>query len=252
MTDLKSEWWQEFFPGVWLEFASTQWDEEANRSQAACLEKLLRLPPGAKVLDVPCGYGRHALTLAERGYRLTGVDFLAPHLDLGKAEAGKRGLEVAWELRDMRDLPWASEFDAAFCYFTGFGYFDEAGNLAFLKAVAKSLKPGGRFLLELLTTETLLPKFQPRSWDRVGGTLVLQDRTYDPAAGRILTEWTVLKGEEEKRCSSSIRLYSYRELCELLASVGFGNFEGYDTATKGPFKLGASRLALLAELGRGA
>jgi SAM-dependent methyltransferase len=237
---------------VWLEFATAQWDPEASRAQAAWLSELLQLPAGGRVLDVPCGYGRHALEMASRSYQVTGVDLVQALLDKGRSEALGRGLQVSWECRDMRDLPWPGAFDGAYCFFGSFGYFDEAGNLAFLKAVARCLKPGARFLVETHVAETLLARFQPRGFERVAAGVMLDERAYDPVTGRVLSDWTFLKDGRERKGSSSIRIYTYRELCGLLAEAGFGASEGYDTSTRKPFTLGASRLVLVAERRRDA
>src|SRR5262245_52014949 len=126
------EWWEEFFP-VWAEVQRQAKSEEQTRSEADCIENLLQLPLQAKVLDVPCGEGRLALQLAALGFRVTGVDLALPLLEEARQKAAERRLEAAWEHRDMRDLPWQAIFDGAFCFWGSFGYFDEAGNAAFLQ-----------------------------------------------------------------------------------------------------------------------
>jgi predicted SAM-dependent methyltransferase len=127
-----------------------------------------------------------------------------------------------------------------------FGYFDEGGNAAFLKAVFRTLKPGGRFVIETHIAETLLRVLQERDWRQVGNTLVLEDRHYDHVHSRIDTEWTLMREGKAEKISSSIRIYTYRELCRLLEEVGFTNCEGYDTSSQQPFTLGAQRLTMVA------
>ena len=139
-------WWEDFFEGLavqlWLDAVpAAHTEREAERIAAS-----LALPDGAEILDVPCGGGRLSFPLTARGYRVTGVDssreFIAHAMAAPGAEA------VAWERRDMRDLPWPRRFDGAFCVGNSFGYLDDDGNAAFLRAVAAALKPGGRFVLE--------------------------------------------------------------------------------------------------------
>lgn len=240
----QAEWWESFFGGLWLDVQRQAWTEEQTRAEADFIEELLQLKPPARVLDVPCGEGRLSIELASRGYQVTGVDITLPLLEDAQRRAAERQLEIVWQHRDMRDLPWQEEFDAAFCFWGSFGYFDDEGNADFLKAVFRALKPGGRFLVETHIAETLLPRFQERDWGRVGDTFVLQERTYDHLGGRIDAGWTLLReGRTEKR-SSSIRLYTYRELCQLLRQAGFEKCEGYETLTQEPFKLGSRRLTL--------
>lgn len=242
-----SEWWQEFFSGPWLDVQRTLYGEEQTREHADRIAKVLRLPPGSAILDVPCGEGRISRELTARGYHVTGVDITERLLADAEQMAVERGLDIAWEHRDMRDLPWKEEFDGAVNFWGSFGYFDDEGNLAFAEAVANALKPGGRFLIETFTTETLLPAFQHRWWDRHAGALVLEDRTYDHEQGRILTEWTFIReGEEPVVHDSSIRMYTYSQLCQMLEAVGFISFEGTDSLTEEPFEFGAKRLTLVA------
>jgi len=241
------EWWQEFFTGPWLDVQRTVWDHERSGHDADRIQKLLGLPEGSAILDVPCGEGRIARELASRGYRLTGVDITEALLDDARRLSQERGLDISWERRDMRDLPWKEEFEGAVNFWGSFGYFDDEGNLAFAEAVANALKPGGRFLIETFTAETLLPQFRERWWDRHAGALVLEDRTYDHDQGRIVTEWYFIReGEEPVIHTSSIRLYTYSQLCQMLEAVGFVSFAGYDALTEELFEFGAKRLTLVA------
>ncbi len=243
------EWWQTFFSGLWLEVQRQIWSPEQSRADADFVEKLLRLSPGASILDVPCGEGRIALQLASRGYKVTGVDITPENLAEARRKAAEQSLEVRWVHRDMRDLPWEAEFDGLVCFWGSFGYFDERGDKDFLAAASRVLKPGGRFLVQTHVVETLLPRFQERGWNwvgRAGEILVLEERRYDHERGRILADWTFMKQGQMEQKTSSIRLYSYRELCRLLEAAGFGDCEGYDTVSQEPFTLGAPRLTLVA------
>jgi SAM-dependent methyltransferase len=241
----QNEWWQEFFP-AWAEVQRQAKSEEETRVEADCIENLLQLPLQATVLDVPCGDGRLALQLAALGCRVTGVDITLPLLEDARRKAAERRLEVTWEQRDMRDLPWRDAFDGAFCFWGSFGYFDEQGNADFLKAVARTLKPGARFLLETHVLETLLPRFQERTWEQFGETILLHARRFDHGRSRVNEAWTFVKGGQSVERQSSIRIYTYHELCGLLAEAGFTECEGYDGASETPFRLGARRLVLVA------
>src|SRR5262245_1382380 len=136
-------WWETFFEGVAVDMWLQAVPPEHSLREADRLEKLLGASPGAEILDVPCGGGRLTLTFSARGYRMTGVDWSSQFLDHARSIHGAD--KVAWEQRDMRDLPWQERFDAAFCVGNSFGYLDDDGNAAFLRSVRAALKPGGRF-----------------------------------------------------------------------------------------------------------
>jgi cyclopropane fatty-acyl-phospholipid synthase-like methyltransferase len=247
MSTPNTEWWKNFYSGLWLDVLRQFKTEEQTRVEAGFIERGLQLNPRAQVLDVPCGAGRLCLELASRGYHMTGVDFTLTLLDDARRKATQRQLEIAWEYRDMRDLPWKEEFDGAFCFGGSFGYFDEKGNADFLKAVSGTLKPGAKFLVDAIIAETHLPRSQDCAWVQVGDILVLQKLHYDHVSSRVDFEWMlVYEGKVEKK-SSSIRLYTYyRELCQLFEEVGFVDCEGYGSLSQEPFKLGSQRFYLAA------
>jgi SAM-dependent methyltransferase len=239
-------WWEGFFAGLWQAIPAQAKPAERTRAEADAVERALRLTPGARVLDVPCGDGRLACELAARGYQLTGVELAGAVLDRARGQAADRHLDVVWEQRDMRDLPWPEAFDAAFCFWGSFGYFDDVGNAAFARAVWQALVPGGRFLVDTRVVETVLPDWREREWDRWGEVLVLEERRYDHASGRIEGHWTFIHGGQTETHASSIRVYTYRELCQLLHQAGFAHCDGYGSLDLEPFALGAPRLLLVA------
>jgi len=243
----RTEWWKSFYTGLWLDVLRQSKTEEQTRAEADFVEKGLQLTPQAKVLDVPCGAGRLSLELASRGYHVTGVDFTLPSLDDARRKATQQQLEIAWEHRDMRDLPWQEKFDGAFCFGGSFGYFDEEGNADFLRAVSRTLKPGAKFLVDVIITEIHFLRFQDRAWwGQVGDILVLQKLYYDHVSSRVDFEWVLVhEGQVEKK-SNSIRLYTYHELCQLFEEAGFVDCEGYGSLSQEPFKLGSQKLYLAA------
>ncbi len=244
---IATDWWQGFFSGVFVDLWLQVMTEEQTRSEADFIQKVLQLPPRAQVLDVPCGGGRHSLELAARGYQVTGVDLSADFLKAARAQAAERQLAVAWEQREMCDLPWHGEFDGAFCFGNSFGYLDDAGNAGFLKAVARALKPKARFVMDTGTVaESLFPTFLERRWFPVGDILFLSNGRYDHVRSRLDTEYTFIRDGKPDTRSASTRVYSYRELCRLLEDAGFGDCEGYSSLNQEPFRFGSQRLLLVA------
>ena len=240
-----TDWWRTFFSGVMAEGWLQAMPPEQTRLEADFVEQALHVAPPARLLDVPCGGGRHSLALAARGYAMTGVD-LSP-VFLAAARSGPAAGQVAWEQRDMRDLPWPQTFDGAFSLGNSFGYYDDEGNRSFLHAVAGALKPGARFLLDTgYVIEALLPVLQERGWSHWGDILVLSERHYDPAQGRLHVEYTAIRGGTLEKWPMSARLYTYRELCRLLEEAGFTDLQGYGSLGREPFQFGSRRLLLVA------
>lgn len=241
-------WWQALFSSpLWQEVQRQAWAGEISLEQAEQIETLLELTPPAEILDVPCGVGRLTLPLAARGYRMTGVDVTEPFLADARRAAQAAGLDVQWVRQDMRQLEWAAQFDAALSAWGSFGYFDDSGNLAYLRGVARALRPGGRFLIDTPIMESLFHQFRSRDWRMVGDIRVLEERHFDHQQGVIQTEWTMIRGRELEQHTSTIRLYSYRQMRELLLEAGFRSCTGYSSLNGELFGLNRSRLFMVAQ-----
>src|SRR5919202_169652 len=208
MTNVDPGWYRDFFRGEWLTLAREA-PAERTEAQADFVWRTLALEPGQRLLDVACGHGRHSLALARRGLRVTGVDLSEPALALARQSAAAAGLEVEWLRADMRELPFAEDFDAAINLWSAFGYFErEDEDLRELAAIAGALRRGGALLLDTISFPGLLRRYQPRRFDRYGdGGLLLEEVEIDLEAGRSHAHWTFVTadGRREER-SFSMRL----------------------------------------------
>jgi SAM-dependent methyltransferase len=245
-----SDWWDGFFEDPGWQGVQLGWDAlegEASAEQVEKIVRALRLQPGMRVVDAPCGTGRIAIELAARGIGTTGIDLTRRFLDEGRARAAERGVDVDLREGDLREpVAEAGAYDAVICFWGSFGYFDEDGDRAQAEAAAAALKPGGSYLVDVPVTESVYPRFRPREWFEAGDTVVLMETAMLEGSGRIETTWTFLReGAPRSERRSSVRLYSLHELTELLRDAGFSSFEARDDDLE-PFALGSDRLWLVA------
>jgi SAM-dependent methyltransferase len=250
MTD--PDWWRTFFFGPWSRIQADGYPDERTNTECNLIQNALDLKPGARVLDIPCGTGRHTVELAKRGFELTGVDFSPEYIETARASAAEANVAPHFLVSDMREFASSDRFDAAFCYFGSFGYFLEEDDEKFARAVAQSLRPGRRFLIEGHLAETLLPIFRERDWIWIGnperGVRLLQDRTWDIESGRIENVWTIVDGDGIQSSESSMRIYTYPELSQLLRRAGFGSVTLLDGRTGKEFRIGTTRALVVAEV----
>jgi SAM-dependent methyltransferase len=236
-------WWQTFFSGVVLDMWLQAIPPEYTKIEAEFINNLLHPPPGARILDAPCGEGRIARELAAKGYQLVGVDIAEEFLASARAAAKQRNLTMNLERADVRSLSFRAEFDAAICWGNSFGFFDDAGNAGLLQSLARALRPGGRLVLDASSNaESRLPNFCQREWNRTADILFLEENEYDHAQGRMITHYTFIRGGKEEKRTGSHRIYTYREICKMLEEAGFAEAVSFASLSKEPFKLGANQL----------
>ena len=245
---MNSNWYEGFFRGIVLDMWRKAVPPEQSRAEVDFLERHLRLRSGARVLDVPCGSGRHAIELASRGCQVTGVDLSEESIQEARRLTTAGGLTAEWRRGDMRDLPWISEFDAAFCFGNSFGYLEPDGMRAFVASLSRTLKPGARFALDTgMTAESILPNLQERQWTRVDDILFLEENRYLPLESVYETTYTFVRGGETHVRTGLHWVYTVRELRSLLGDAGLAPAEVYSTLDGEPFRAGCPYLLLVAQ-----
>lgn len=211
---------------------------------------LLGLEPGTRILDLPCGVGRHSLELARRGFTVTGVDRTAAYLEDAKAAAEAEGLAGRIELvqGDMREFRRPGAFDAAINLYTSFGYFeDPADDRRVLEGFFASLKPGGRLLIDLAGREVVAKVFRQTEWrEEPDGMLILEHRTVKDDWGWIENRWIVIRGTDRKEIRFGHRLYGAGGLKAAVAAAGFADVRAYGSLAGTPYDQDAARLVVAA------
>jgi SAM-dependent methyltransferase len=214
------------FDEDYLLFLAARQTEESDDADAALVAELLGDVEGTDVLDLACGHGRIANRLAARGARVAGLDATPLFLDRARQDAERRGVRVGYVQGDMRALPWTERVDAVVCWFTAYGYFDDAQNRAVLAEVRRALRPGGRFLVEMNHLHGLLLHWLPSTVTEVGGALQIDERTFDPLTGRSHARRTIVRDGRVRRAEFHVRMFGYTELRDWLLDAGFRSVEG--------------------------
>lgn len=198
----------------------------------------LGLSPGARILDVGCGAGRHSIELARRGYRVVGIDPAPAMIEAARARAGAAGISPDFRQVSGESFVAEREFDATLCLFTTLGQISDGGdNSRLVERVYDALRPGGTFVVEVPQRDPTVRNLKPT--ERFGGKerYTLVTRRFDPDRNSVTEVFQVVSPEETQRYVLRYRLFSRDELAGLLRGAGFlllASYGDYEGAPLGP------------------
>ena len=216
-------WYEELFDQRYLEFYGDLHQHGPACEDAEFADRALGLQRGARVLDLGCGFGRHAVALAQLGHRVTGIDLSETLLGHAARLAADHRVPLELVHRDMRQLQGLGPYDACVCLYTVLGYFDDDENAAVLRAVHELLGPRGALLLDVTNPLGLLGHLSGEKWREVPAGIARERAEYDPLTGRLRAERVLYRsdGRREPIPTSLVRLYAPYELKHLLELAGF-------------------------------
>ena len=239
-------WFEEVFDEDYLRTLPFLRADQTLR-EVEFISSALTAEPGSEILDVGCGYGRHAIELVQRGFNVTGLDLSLPLLIRAADEAQRRSLSVNFVHADMREMAFEKQFTGAYSMLTSFGYFDEETNLRVAERIGRALKPGGRLLLDILNRDYVVADLPVRVWWEGTGCVVLEEVDFNFHTSRINTHRSIVfEDGRQLEQELSVRAYSLHEIGRLLRQAGFRVIDvSGGLATRGDFFGSASRNLLI-------
>lgn len=223
-------WYKEFFKKFYLDVYRDIFPHLQTKNEVDFIIKNLKISKGSKVLDLCGGYGRIGIPLAKRDCEVSIQDLNKDFLKRAKKEAERQKTDIKIIHSDMRKIPFKNKFDAVINIFTSFGYLeDDKEDNRVLKSINKSLKPRGKFLIDILNGNWLKNNYQPRTWRKSNDILVLEENTLDRKTNRNISKITIL---DLKKCKSfstiiKLRIYEFNELKNILSNNGFKIIKRY-------------------------
>jgi SAM-dependent methyltransferase len=238
-----------FFDGHYKEAWRSIIPEELTRRELDFIIQYFNLPPGSKVLDLMCGYGRHAIGLARKRFDVTAVDNLSDYISDIQKTSEEENLPLKCIQSDILAYSPVDKYELAICMGNSINFFDEKDSVKLMTTVAESVNAGGHFLINTWSlAEIVIKNFEAKSWNYDGDYKMLTDSEYLFNPTRIETEYIMIdkNGQEEIKKAVDY-IFSYSEMQRMLETAGFFVKEVFSIPGKKKFTMGEPRAYIVAE-----
>jgi SAM-dependent methyltransferase len=213
----------DWYKNIWtLDIKNESWVEDTE-NQADFIIKILKLTGEERILDLACGFGRHSLSFAKRGFSVVGVDITKDFVKDAKLSAQKDSLSVEFICADIREIAFKNEFDVVLNLADGaVGYLEnDEENLKIFDKIADALVSGGKHFMDLCSADHAELCFPKRGWEIGEKALALSLLEWDKVNRKMIyAGWNVPYGLPAEKPSftegDSYRLYSKAEIQDIL------------------------------------
>jgi cyclopropane fatty-acyl-phospholipid synthase-like methyltransferase len=244
MSNINDTYFDSYYKVIW----KTIIPAELTVKEVDFMVPYFKLEAGSKVLDLMCGYGRHAIALAQKGITVTAVDNLGDYTAEIKEVAAKENLPVTVVKEDVLSFTSGEQYDLALCMGNSLNFFNAADTVMLLQSVAAQLKPGGSLLINTWSiAEIVFKSFMAKSWSMIGEYKFLTDSKISFHPTRLETESIIIAADGTSETKPAVDyIFSLNEMEAMLKEAGFTLKEVYSIPGKKKFTVGEPRAYLVA------
>ncbi|TMI94959.1 MAG: methyltransferase domain-containing protein [Bacteroidetes bacterium] len=238
-----------FFDGYYKDIWRQIFPDKTTKAEVDFIVEEARLSSQSTILDLMCGYGRHALEFARRKINVTAVDNLPDYINEIKEKSVSEELSLQCICTDVLEMQMDQEYDAVICMGNSLQFFDEEDVIRLLSNISEHLKAKGKVFINTWSiAEIAMNSFKEKSWSRIGGLLFLTDSKFLFQPTRIETNSIIITDGGEKEEKKGIDfIYSISELESMFNKTGFQLKEVYSIPGKKRFTVGEPRAYIVAE-----
>lgn len=237
MLRMNSDWYRK----IWtLDIQDQSWVEDTKRQVDFLINKL-KLSGNERILDLACGFGRHSLEFARRGFDVTGVDITPAYIAFASEKALSEKWNAHFHCADIRSINYHNEFDVVLNMADGaIGYLEnDTENHRIFEVISAALKPGGKHFMDIMNGDYAHTHFPCKLWDSGEKGLTLSQFEWNEDTK------TMLYGQKDYRYGEAlckpeilegnpIRLYTYEEIKEIFTPLGMCLKKSYADFTGAP------------------
>lgn len=238
-----------FFEGSYKHVWKGLIPQGLTEAEVDFIQEIAALKNGDKVLDIMCGYGRHALELARRGLTVTATDNLQDYVDEIKSKAKEENLSIEAFQADVVHAKLSGIYAAAICMGNSFAFFDRADAVTILKNISAHLKPGGIMIINSwMIAEIAIKYFKEKDWHYAGAYKCMLEYKYCFHPSRIESEQTIISPDGTVELRKGVDyIFTLDELEVMFNEAGLQTKNLYSTPRKRKFSLGDGRIYIVAE-----
>jgi SAM-dependent methyltransferase len=238
-----------FFDGYYKEIWKMIIPGDLTVKEVDFMIPYFKLEKGSRVLDLMCGYGRHAIALGRKGIEVSAVDNLVNYTQEIKAVAEKEKLPVKVFQTNVLDFKTEDRFDLAIWMGNSLNFFDANDTMKILSNISSLLKKGGHLLINSWSiAEIVFTNFKEKNSSQAGGLQFLTDSKFLLHPTRIETESTIISPDGHTEIKQGIDyIFSLNEMESMLKVAGLRLKEVYSIPGRKKFTLGEPRAYLVAE-----
>ena len=211
------KWYHNWFNSPYYHILYNDRDQEEAERFIDNLFAFLAPDSSARILDGACGRGRHVIYINKKGYDVTGLDLSKENIEFASSFENRR---MRFFQHDIRNLFYINYYDIVLNLFTSFGYFEkEHDNFLALSNFAKSLRPGGYFVLDFLNAEKVRENMVVREIVEKEGITFYINRKLE--AGYFVKEIRFSHREKQFAFKERVKAFAFRDLEQHLGKAGF-------------------------------
>lgn len=237
----------DWYKNIWnLDIKNQSWVEDTEH-QVTFIMDTLKLKGGERILDLACGFGRHSLSFARKGFEVVGIDLTRAYIEDALYTAEKEALNAQFYCCDIRHIQFENEFDVVLNLADGaIGYLeDDSENLKIFDGIARALKPGGKHFMDVCNAEHAQRFFPKNNWEAGDQALALSTFEWDPQKRIMLYRGFHIPYDKPAKkpeilYGDPIRLYSIEELEDIFHERNMNilsTFSNYNGKASSPMEL---------------
>lgn len=244
MENINNTYFDGYYKDIWRDIIPA----ELTQKEAEFMESYFELDAQSSVLDLMCGYGRHALALGRKGIQVTAVDNLAAYIADVERAATAEGLPVKAIQTDVAGYIHAAQADLAICMGNSLNFFSAEEAAGILTNTATGLKTGGHLLINTWSlAEIAIKQFTPRTWAHAAGMRYISECRYEFFPSRIEAEHLIIAPDGSTETKKGVDyIFSVGEMDQLLQGAGFAIQEIYSIPGRKKFTVGEPRAYIVA------